>query len=389
MGLRNTLKTQGISVIMNVAHTARKVRVWDLPVRLFHWLLVASCGTALATGFLLGASWLSLHIWAGGVVAALIAARVVWGFTGPTYARFRNFILSPAAVIAHVRDIAAGKVHRDGGHNPLGAWMVTSFFLALAAVCVTGFVMLGGMFKQGPLKAFYSFASGRLVREPHEVLAWLMLALIAAHVAGVAFESMRSKENLARAMVTGLKDEGFIPARRTYSAKPAVAVLFVAAMGAVLAWAGISANALPGFGVKQVTADAAWQKECGDCHMAFHPTLLPAASWASIMTSLDDHFGEDASLPAETAAAIAAYLQANSAETSDALPANVFRKVSATRPLEITQTPFWLRLHDEIPESTFKAAPVNSRQNCAACHGDAAAGTFAPQAISIPKETQK
>lgn len=107
------------------------------------------------------------------------------------------------------------------------------------------------------------------------------------------------------------------------------------------------------------------------------------------MSSLDDHFGEDASLPAETATAIAAFLKANSAETSDSLPANVFRKVSDTRPLEITQTPFWLRLHGEIPEALFKAPPVNSRQNCGACHGDAASGTFAPQAISIPKETAK
>lgn len=374
---------------MNVAFAARKVKVWDLPVRLFHWLLVASCGTALVTGFLLEANWLSVHIWAGGIVLALIAARAVWGFTGPTYARFRNFTLSPSAFFAHLKDIATGAVHRDGGHNALGAWMVTGFFIVLTIICITGFMMLGGMFKQGPLKAYLSFATGRLVREPHELLAWLVLAMVAAHIAGVVFESFRSKENLARAMVTGVKDEGFIPARHVYTSKPAIALAIIAIAGAVLAYTGIAANALSGLGVKPVTADAAWQKECGDCHMAFHPTLLPAASWEKIMSSLDDHFGEDASLPAETATAIAAFLKANSAETSDSLPANVFRKVSDTRPLEITQTPFWLRLHDEIPDAVFKVPPVNSRQNCAACHGDAASGTFAPQAISIPKETAK
>ncbi len=369
--------------------TARKVKVWDLPVRLFHWLVVAACGTALVTGFLLGASWLSLHIWAGGILLALILARTVWGFTGPTYARFRNFTLSPAAVVAHLKDIASGTVHRDGGHNALGAWMVTCFFIVLTAICVSGFLMLGGMFKQGPLKAYLSFATGRLFREPHELLAWLALALVAAHIAGVVFESFRSRENLARAMVTGLKDEGFIPAAHPYVAKPAAALAVIVVAGAALGFAGLSANALPGFGVRPVAADATWAKECGDCHMAFHPTLLPAASWQKIMSTLDDHFGEDASLPPDTATAISAYLVANSAETSDSLPANVFRKVSETRPLEITQTPFWLRLHEEIPDSVFKAAPVNTRQNCAACHGDAATGTFAPQFISIPKETAK
>lgn len=375
---------------MNVAiASSPQVKVWDLPLRLFHWCLVAACGTALVSGFLLDANWLLLHVWAGGFILALLGARMVWGLTGPTYARFRNFTLAPSTAIAHVKDILNGTVHREGGHNPLGAWMVTFFFIALTLVCLSGLGLLGGMFKQGPLKACLSFATGGLLREPHELLAWLVLMLVAAHIGGVAFESIRSRENLARAMVTGKKVKGFIPAAHDFAARPTLALAIIAVAGAAIGWTAISANALPAWGVRQVTANSAWQKECGDCHMAFHPTLLPATSWQGIMTSLDDHFGEDASLPASTAAAISDYLRANSAETSDSLAANVFRKVSETRPLEITQAPFWLRRHEHVSEATFKAAPVNSRQNCAACHGDATAGTFAPQSISIPKETVK
>jgi cytochrome b len=379
----------GFSVIMKVSIEGRTAPVWDLPVRLFHWGLVACVVTAAATGFLFPANWLSLHVWAGAGVGALILARLVWGVTGSTYARFANFTLAPAAVLAHLKDISSGRVHREGGHNPLGAWMVVALLLMLSGIVVSGLLMLGGMFKQGPGKGFLSFALGDFAREPHEILAWLLLALVAAHIAGMAFESRRSGENLARAMVTGRKAEGFVPAPKAYVARNGLALAVVVAGGALLAVAGFFATTLPPRGVPQMVADATWKTECGDCHMAFHPTLLPAQSWNEILAHLDDHFGEDASLPAEKVAKISAFLAANSAETSDSFAANRFRRISAERPLEITATPFWVRRHGDIAEAVFKAAPVNSKQNCAACHADAGSGSFAPQAISIPQETSK
>ncbi len=81
------------------------IRVWDWPVRAFHWLLVAAVCLAAASGFLLGMSWLTIHLIAGVSVAALLAGRVVWGVLGPTYARFADFAFGPRAVVGHVRDI--------------------------------------------------------------------------------------------------------------------------------------------------------------------------------------------------------------------------------------------------------------------------------------------
>ena len=81
---------------MKVSIERGRVRVWDLPVRLFHWALLACVAAAAVTGFLFPANWLSVHIWAGAGVGALILARLVWGVTGSTYARFANFTLSPA-----------------------------------------------------------------------------------------------------------------------------------------------------------------------------------------------------------------------------------------------------------------------------------------------------
>ena len=374
---------------MQVSIQRPDVPVWDLPVRLFHWALVACVTVAVATGLFFPANWLSVHVWAGASIGGLILARLVWGLTGSTYARFANFTLSPSAVITHLRDIQSGRVHREGGHNALGAWMVVTLLVTLSLILLTGALMLGGAFKQGPGKGFISFATGDLMREPHELLAYALLAFVAAHIAGMAFESRRSGENLAKAMVTGRKVAGFVPATRSFSARAGLAAAMMGLAGAGVVGAVVFANALPPKGVRAVAVDAGWKTDCGDCHMAFHPTLLPAQSWTKLMSSLDDHFGEDASLPAGKVAAITAFLTANSAENSDSFAANRFRRVDAERPLEITATPFWTHRHSELADAVFKAPPVNSKQNCAACHGDAETGTFAPQQISIPQETKQ
>lgn len=375
------------TLIMSRLALPHTIPVWDLPVRLFHWSLVATVATAAATGFLFPANWLNIHIWAGGAVGALILARLVWGVTGSTYARFGNFDLAPSSVFAHLREIRDGQSHRTGGHNPLGSWMVLVLLLTLSGIVLTGLAVLGGMFKQGPGKAAFTYAFGRLAREPHELLAWALLLLVAAHVAGVVFETLRSKENLARAMVTGRKEVGFVPARKAYVAHKGLALSVIAAGGFALVLAGLQFNALPPRGVAAVAADPLWQAQCSDCHAPFHPTLLPAESWRKMMADLSDHFGEDASLPADAVQAITAYLVAHSAETSDSFAANAFRRVDPAKPLEITSAPFWVWRHHSIPAAVFAAPKIKAKQNCAACHGDAASGTFAPQSISIPQET--
>ena len=374
---------------MKVPVGGSDVTVWDLPVRLFHWSLLACVAVAWYTGFFFPPGWLDVHVWAGTGVGALIVLRLLWGVTGSTYSRFSSFTLAPSRVLHHLQEIRAGHFQRDGGHNPLGSWMVVALLLTLSGLVLSGVAVLGGMFKQGPAKGFLSFSFGELIREPHELLAFLLVALVATHVAGVVFESRRSAENLVRAMVTGRKREGFVPARLSYAARPALAGLVALAGGAAIAAGVVQLNAAAPKGVPTLIANATWTSECGDCHMAFPPTLLPADSWTQIMAHLDDHFGEDASLPNDRAQEITAFLTANAAETSDSFVANRFRRVDAVVLTEITATPFWVRSHQEIADAVFKAEPIKAKQNCAACHGDASSGTFAPQRIFIPQETTK
>jgi cytochrome b len=362
------------------------VRVWDSGVRWFHWLLVVAVLSAALTGFVLDRSVLAWHLVAGVAAMVAVAWRLVWGLLGPTYARFASFAYPPAAVLAHLRHLRRGRAHRHLGHNPLGAMMVFALLAVLAAIGATGAIALGGMLKQGPLRAFLSYATGTQAFDLHNLLAILLLAMIGAHLAGVAFESFRTRENLVAAMLTGDKPaETALPAPAPAPARPRPALAITLAALAASAAATAALAALPGRGVPPAELDPVFAEQCGACHLAFPPSLAPAATWDRILADLQHHFGADATLSPEQIAGLRGWLDANAAERWDTLPSHLFRVPAADGSLRITDTPGWRGRHRDIPAATFAAKPVYRRSDCAACHGDAAAGRFAPQDIDIPE----
>lgn len=125
-------------------------------------------------------------------------------------------------------------------------------------------------------------------------------------------------------------------------------------------------------------ADPVVKEECGGCHLAYPPAMLPARSWTLMMGDLKNHFGDDASLDAETTAKIAAYLAANAADGNGGRYAGkLLRGVPAdATPLRITELPKWVREHRKVPEWEWKHRDVRTKANCAACHADAARGYF-------------
>lgn len=190
------------------------VRVWDPLVRVFHWGLVA----AFATAWLTAEELDRVHEIAGYVVAGLVAFRLVWGVIGSRHARFAHFVRGPAAVLAYVGDMVRGRERRYLGHNPAGAAMIVALLVALSGTALTGWLMAEpsrlALLPDLPQIVTPAFADdegeGRdeaegLLKEAHEVLANLMLLLVALHVGGVVLASRRHRENLALAMVTGQK----------------------------------------------------------------------------------------------------------------------------------------------------------------------------------------
>lgn len=362
-----------------------QIAVWDLAVRLFHWLLVTAVFAALITGYFAPKPWLDAHIAIGTAIGVLVVFRLVWGFAGSTHARFASFMVGPSTVIRYLRTLLAGRAGHHIGHNPLGAMMIVALLLVLGLLIATGLVALGGGLKQGPLAFFTSFASGSSAMAIHAALAMGLLGLITLHVAGVAIETFRVRENLVRSMLTGRKAS--VSATVASAARPGhprLAAVTLAIIAVVVVPGIIHAVRLPGLGVPSAPLDPVYAKECGACHTAYHPSLAPAATWRAVVAGLDDHFGDNASLDGPVVARLLSYLAANSAEYWDTRAANGLRTPSVTAPLRITASPAWQRIHGDIAETAFNTKAVGGAFNCAACHRDASRGLFAPQAIAIP-----
>ena len=176
------------------------VKAWDLPLRIFHWLLVAGFFIA----YLTEDDLLTVHVWAGYLVSGLLVFRLIWGFIGNDYARFSNFLCSPAKSIAYLKDLIALKTQRYIGHNPAGAAMIVLLLISLLMTVITGFAVYGADQAAGPLSGIGS-ANEKMWEEVHEFFANFTLLLVLVHVIGVAIESYIHRENLARAMVNGFK----------------------------------------------------------------------------------------------------------------------------------------------------------------------------------------
>ncbi len=164
--------------------------VWSLPVRLFHWSLVASVATAwLAAEHL---RW--LHEYAGYMAAALVALRLVMGLFGTGYARFSQFMRSPSVVLGYISDIVHGRERRYIGHNPAGGAMVLALIACIAAIGLTGWMQT--------TDAYWGVA---WVEDTHKFLGNAIVVLAGLHVAGVVLASVRHGENLVRSMINGRK----------------------------------------------------------------------------------------------------------------------------------------------------------------------------------------
>ncbi len=182
----------------------QEVRVWDPAVRLFHWSLVA----AFAAAYLSGDDWMSLHINAGYLIGGLLVFRILWGFIGPRHARFRDFVRSPSAVFAYLRQAVRLSAPRHQGHNPAGGAMILALLVSLTLTVVSGILLYGATDFAGPLAGLLrGEVAADVLEDIHAFAANLTVVLVVLHLAGVLFASFEHGENLAKAMLTGRKRE--------------------------------------------------------------------------------------------------------------------------------------------------------------------------------------
>ena len=166
------------------------IKVWDVPVRLGHWLLAG--GFILAWFTADSEEWRLVHVYAGSTVIAVAMFRLLWGFIGSRHALFASFIRSPVAAFCYLQQLARLKPQHYSGHNPAGGLAILALLLLAVLTSASGWFA-------------YQEMLGEWVVNLHDLLADAMMALVILHLAGVAIGSLAHHENLVRAMITGRK----------------------------------------------------------------------------------------------------------------------------------------------------------------------------------------
>jgi len=223
-----------MSVDFAATSSTSRLRIWDAPVRLFHWALV----------LLIGAAWwtaeqrmLDLHRLAGYSILTLVLFRIVWGFVGSDTARFSSFLRGPLDVARYVGShmFRRGAPPAAPGHNPLGGWSVVAMLALLITQVLLGFISVDvDGIESGPFAHLVEFDTGRAAAELHEFVFNVLLGVIGLHVAAVLFYLLFRRDNLIRPMFTGSRPwVGKGPALRFATLRRAVIVFAVCA---VLIW---------------------------------------------------------------------------------------------------------------------------------------------------------
>lgn len=212
----------------------QRYKLWDLPTRLFHWLLVLCVVAAVVTGQI-GGNLIDWHARIGIVIVGLIGFRLVWGLCGSTYARFAQFMPSPARIKAYLSGAWQG-----AGHNPLGALSVLGLLGLLTAQLLTGLFANDDIAFTGPLYALIDKDLSDRLAGLHRLGANLLFVLVGLHVAAIAFYGHVKKHNLVKPMVTGWAEGEAESAR----GGGLVAFLLAVAVAVLLAW-GASGDWLP------------------------------------------------------------------------------------------------------------------------------------------------
>lgn len=180
------------------------IRIWDLPVRLFHWSLVILLGFSWWSGKE-GGNAMAWHMLSGYAILSLVLFRVIWGFAGSTTARFSSFLRGPAVIWNYAASLLNRKPSLARGHNPLGGFVAVLMLIGLLMQAGSGLFANDDIFNEGPLARLISKDLSDQITGFHQTTFYVILALVSLHVAAVLFYWLFKQENLLHPMLTGRK----------------------------------------------------------------------------------------------------------------------------------------------------------------------------------------
>lgn len=183
--------------------TLQAIRVWDLPTRLFHWILVALIIAQWWTAE--QSSTMDYHVWGGYAVLTLVLFRLIWGFVGSETVLFSDFVRGPGAALLYAKALMRGETPHYLGHNPMGGWSIVALLILLLIQAGTGLFANDDIMIEGPLYAWVSKDTSDWLTTLHKFNFNLLLAMIAVHLSAVFFYLLVKRENLIHPMLSGHK----------------------------------------------------------------------------------------------------------------------------------------------------------------------------------------
>lgn len=182
-----------------------KIRVWDLPLRLFHWVLVILVGFSFYSGLTGGLALMDYHMLSGYSILTLVLFRIAWGFFGPHYAKFANFVPRPRQTMDALRHLFDRNAPASVGHNPLGALSILAMLIALLVQATTGLFANDDIFIEGPLMHLVSEGTSNQLTEIHEINLWVIAALVSLHLIAILYYEAFKGQRLVLPMISGNK----------------------------------------------------------------------------------------------------------------------------------------------------------------------------------------
>lgn len=178
--------------------------IWDLPVRVVHWVLVLGLAFAYLTHYL-GLEYYTYHVASGYLVIVAAVFRLIWGVLGTSHARFKNFIRGPVETWHYLKDFLRNRETRHVGHNPLGALMIVVLLVCMLMQAISGLFTTDDIFNYGPLYSFVGDSASSFFGMVHRNLFYVLLGFVAVHVLAIMYYRVIKREDLLKAMITGRK----------------------------------------------------------------------------------------------------------------------------------------------------------------------------------------
>jgi len=365
-----------------------KIYVWSFFTRLFHILLVM--GVAFLFFFSDFDNLLSFHAIVGYTVGLLFLFRIMWGFMDVKYSKFKDFNFN-------LNDLKEYMFHMFGakkeyvGHNPASSYAIVAMIVFGLFSVFSGVVVYGTQEGMG-IFSFLNFSLFKKMdffKDVHEFFSNVFMAVIFVHIAGVVLDKVVHKSDAVTSLLNGYKSGEAESLKLTFLQK-LFGIFWIASSVFLFFYLVSTPSSLlvadANIAVDYKQEHPQFYSECKSCHTLYPPYLLPKHSWVKMMDTLENHFGDDASLEEEDKISIRDYLVKNAAENATKESAfHILKSIKNTDIIAITKTPYWEKRHEQIDKSIFASKEVAAKSNCKACHGNIEQGLLNDKDSKIPQ----